>query len=130
MSPRGALMQVWNSRAQKLLEENTRIKKINALSELERRRAILTKRIESLEQDLESVGWKRRGGRGPCKAKAPYPDEVVNRLRMLAPNDRVQAIRDLAAQEGIDRRSVYRKLQNCALWSTRRLVSLTRGAAK
>jgi hypothetical protein len=123
-------MQVWNSRAQRLLEKNTRIKKASALRDLERRRAILTGRIESLEQDLESVGWKRRVGRGPRKAKAPYPDDVVNRLRMLAQNDRAQAIRDLAAQEGIDPRSVYRKLQSCALWSNRRLVSQTSGAAK
>lgn len=121
-------MEVWKSRAQQLLEKNTRIKEIRALSDLERRRAILTERIESLEQALESVGWKRRGGRGPCKAKAPYSDEVVNRLRTLAPNNRGQAIRDLAAQEGIDRRSVYRKLQKCLLWSTRRLVSQTKGA--
>jgi hypothetical protein len=121
-------MQVWNSRTQQFLEKNTRNKEIRALHELERRRAILTKRIESLEQALKSVGWKRRSGRR--KAKAPYPDEVVHRLRMLAPNDRVQAIRDLAAQEGIDRRSVYRKLQKCVLWSERHLVSQTGGAAK
>jgi hypothetical protein len=121
-------MEVWKLRAEQLLEKNKRNKGITLLNDLERRRAILTERIESLEQALESVGWKRRGGRGP--SKAPYPDEVVNRLRMLAPNDRVQAIRDLAAQEGIDRRSVYRKLQKCVLWSTRRLVSQTDGAAK
>lgn len=116
-------MQVWKSRAQKHLEQNTRRKKVNALSELERRRAVLTKRIERLEQDLESAGWKRREGRGPYNGNAPYPDELVNRLRTLAPNDRAQAIRDLAAQEGINHKSVYRKLQNCVLWSHRRLMS-------
>jgi hypothetical protein len=121
-------MEVWNSRVQQFLEKNTSTKKITALRDLEKRRAILTERIESLEQDLESAGWKRRGGRGP--GKAPYPDEVVNRLRMLPPNDRAQAIRDMAAQEGIDRRSVYRKLQLCVLWCNRRLVSQTRGAAE
>jgi hypothetical protein len=121
-------MEVWKSRAEQLLEKNTRIKEINVLNDLKRRRAILSERIERLEQVLESAGWKRRGGRGPHKA--PYPDEVVNRLRTLAPNDRVQAIRDMAAQEGIDRKSVYRKLQNCVLWANRRLVSQPSGAAK
>jgi hypothetical protein len=120
-------MQVWNSRAQQLLEKNTRNKGTTLLSALERRRAILTKRIESLKQDLESAGWKRRASRAPSERKAPYPDEVVNRLLTLAPNDRVQAILDLAAQEGIGRRSVYRKLQKCALWSNRRLLSQTTG---
>jgi hypothetical protein len=118
-------MRVWNLKAQRLLEKNTNKKKLTALNNLKERRAILTERIKSLEKDLESAGWKRRAGRGPCEAKAPYPDEVVNRLRTLAPNDRVQAIRDLAVQEGIDRRSVYRKLQKCPLWSNRRLVPQT-----
>jgi hypothetical protein len=122
-------MEVWKSRVEQHLEKSTRSKNIRALNELERRRAILTERIESLEQALESVGWKRGGGRGR-KGKAPYPDEVVNRLRTLAQNDRAQAIRDMAAQEGIDRRSVYRKLQLCVLWSNRGLVSQTRGPAE
>jgi uncharacterized protein YPO0396 len=121
-------MEVWKLRAEQLLDKNTRNKEIMLLSDLERRRAILTERIESLERALKSVGWKRRRGRGPCKA--PYPDDVVNRLRMLAPDDRVQAIRDLAAQEGIHRKSVYRRLQKCVLWSNRRLVSQTTGAAE
>jgi hypothetical protein len=120
-------MEVWKLRAQQLLEKNTRRKKIDALSDLRSRRALLTEKIESLEQDLESAGWKGRGGRGPHKA--PYPDEVVNRLRALAPNDRAQAIREMAAQEGIDRKSVYRKLQRCLLWSTQRPASQTSEAA-
>jgi hypothetical protein len=123
-------MQVWNSKAQQLLEKNTRRKKVDALSDLRSRRALLTEKIESLEQDLESAGWKGRGSRGPHKAKASYPDEVVIRLRTLAPDDRAQAIREMAAQEGIHRKSVYRKLQRCLLWSTRRLVSQTTGAAQ
>jgi hypothetical protein len=122
-------MQVWNSRARQLLKKNTSTKKVTALRDLERRRAILTERIESLKQDLESGGWKRRVRR-PGEAKAPYPDEVVNRLRTLAQNDRAQAIRELAAQEGIDRRSVYRKLQRCLLWANRRLMSQASGAAE
>jgi hypothetical protein len=120
-------MEVWKLRAEELLEKNKRNKGIMLLNDLEGRRAILTKRIESLERALESVGWKRRGR---SQGKAPYPDEVVNRLRTLAPNDRAQAIRDLAAQEGIDRKSVYRKLQRCVLWSTRHPVFQTSGAAE
>jgi uncharacterized protein YPO0396 len=123
-------LRVWNARAQRFLEKNTSTKKITALRDLERRRAILTERIESLKQDLKSAGWKRRGGRGPCEAKAPYPDEVVNRLRTLAQNERAQAIRELAAQEGIDKKSVYRKLQRCLLWANRRLMSQASGAAE
>jgi uncharacterized protein YPO0396 len=123
-------MEVWRVRAERFLEKNTRNRGTTLLSDLKKRRAILTERIESLEQALESAGWKRRGGRGLCEAKAPYPDEVVNRLRMLAPNDRVQAIRDLAAQEGIHRKSVYRKLQKCVLWSNRLSGVSVEGAAK
>jgi len=123
-------MEVWKLKAEELLEKNTRNKGIIVLNDLEKRRAILTERIESLEKTLESVGWKRRSGRDASKAKTPYPDEVVNRLRALAPNDRGQAIRELAAQEGIDRRSVYRKLQRCLLWSSRRVPSQTSGAGE
>jgi hypothetical protein len=108
----------WKSKTQLLLEKNVRDKKLAALYLLQDRMRVLTGRIEILEDELDVLGWKPRTFRGAYKT--PYREELINELCALPEKERAQRIRDLAAQEGIDRRSVYRKLQKCGRWSLRR----------
>jgi hypothetical protein len=108
----------WKSKAQQVLEKNVRTRKLAALYGLQERMRILTGRIEVLEDELDLLGWRPRAHQGTYKT--PYREELVNELCALPNKERAQRIRDLAAQEGIDRRSVYRKLQKCVRWSLRR----------
>jgi hypothetical protein len=108
----------WKSKTQQVLEKNVRAKKLEALYGLKERMRILTGRIEVLEDELDLLGWRPRVYRR--RYKTPYREEFVNELCALPHKERAQRIRDLAAQEGIDRRSVYRKLQKCVRWSLRR----------
>ncbi|HEY6343609.1 MAG TPA: hypothetical protein VIY49_19095 [Bryobacteraceae bacterium] len=108
----------WKSKAQQVLEKNVRAKKLAALYGLQERLRILTGRIELLEDELDLLGWRPRAH--PSNYKTPYREELVNELCALPHRERAQRIRDLAEQEGIDRRSVYRKLQKSVRWSLRR----------
>jgi hypothetical protein len=107
----------WKSKSQQVREKNVRARKLVALYALQERMRILTGRIEALEDELDVLGWKPRSH--PANYKTPYREELVNELCALPHGERAQRIRDLAAQEGIDRRSVYRKLQKCVRWSLR-----------
>jgi hypothetical protein len=78
---------------------------------------ILTGRIEAIEDELDLLGWRPRVHQGTYKT--PYREELINELCTLSNKERAQRIRDLAAQEGIHRRSVYRKLQKCVRWALR-----------
>jgi transcriptional regulator of acetoin/glycerol metabolism len=109
----------WKSKAQQVLEKNVRARKLATLYVLQDRMRILTGRIEALEDELDLLGWKPRVA-SQGRYKTPYREELVNELCALSHKERAERIRDLAAQEGIDRRSVYRKLQKCARWSLRR----------
>ena len=110
-------MSVWDARAQKFLQSTTRAKDRSLLYELKDRHRIIAKRIEALERRLKEAGWKARYSH-PA-GKSPYADETVKQLAALPPRERANSILARAAEEGIDRRSVYRKLQKCAAWSLR-----------
>jgi hypothetical protein len=107
----------WKPKTQQVLEKNVRAKKLAALYVLHERMRILTGRIEILEDELDLLGWRRRAP--PSTYKTPYREELVIELCALPLKERAQKIRDLAEQEGIDRKSVYRKLQKCVRWSLR-----------
>jgi hypothetical protein len=107
----------WKSKSQQLLEKNVRAKKLAALHGLQERIRILTGRIETLEDELDLLGWKPRTFRGAYKT--PYREELIDELCSLPDKERAQRIRDLAVQEGIDRKSVYRKLQKSLRWTLR-----------
>ena len=108
----------WKSKTQQLLEKNVRNKKLASLYVLQDRLRVLTGRIEILEDELDLLGWRPRTFHGAYKT--PYREELINELCALPEKERAQRIRDLAAKEGIDRRSVYRKLQKSVRWSLRR----------
>jgi hypothetical protein len=107
----------WKSKAQQVLEKNERDRKRVALYGLQERMRILTGRIEILEDELGLLGWRRR--RQPSNYKNPYREALVNELCALPLKERAQRIRDLAEKEGIDRKSIYRKLQKSVRWSLR-----------
>jgi hypothetical protein len=117
---RGVLQKSeWKSKAQRVLEKNVRTKKMVALQGLHARVRILTGRIEALEDELDLLGWKPRVYRCPTY-KPPYPDRVIEELCALPEKARAQRVQEMADQEGIDRKSVYRKLQKSLRWTLRR----------
>jgi hypothetical protein len=108
----------WKSKSQRVREKNVRDRKLAALYGLQERMRILTGRIEVLEDELDLLGWRPRGH--SSNYKYPYREELVKELCALPEKERAQRIRDLAAQEGVDRKSVYRKLQKSVRWTLRR----------
>jgi hypothetical protein len=109
----------WKSKTQQVREKNVREKKLVALHGLQARMRILTGRIEALEDELDLLGWKPRVYHCP-NYKPPYPDRVVEELCALPEKGRAQRVQEMAAEEGITRKSVYRKLQKSLRWTLRR----------
>jgi hypothetical protein len=108
----------WKSKTQQVLEKNVRARKMVALQDLHARVRILTGRIEALEDELDLLGWKPRAYR--TTHKPPYPDRVIEELCALSEKGRAQRVQEMADQEGINRKSVYRKLQKSLRWTLRR----------